>query len=70
MNKTYTYLVQMSGFLPVSGTHTSSRGMSWDAEVAAVKHFMEVNAIEKDVDTTWAELIRFYAPAISYSSVR
>lgn len=72
--KTYSYTVQMHGFLPVTGTHRATR--SWDAQVAAVKHFADANAIELQTDpnlpgfTSWHELVRFYAPAVAYSSAR
>lgn len=59
---TYLYKVEMLGFIPVTGECKSSR--SHDAEIMAIKHFMEVNDIEKGEGDKWSELIQFYAPYI------
>jgi hypothetical protein len=57
---TYSYSVEMLGFMPVSGTYQATR--SHDAERYAVEQFMFHNDIEKDA--SWSDLIRFYAPKV------
>lgn len=72
--KTFAYTVSMLGFTTVSGTHAATR--THDAEVAAVKHFLDENEIETNDDPehegfqSMSDLIRFYAPGTTIRIVR